>query len=213
MRRFEPADTPYHPSEELRQIDYRMTTLIQKRLSLSDCEQKPDTDTLKEWLGSDHKSVMLAHFLFRLISRGDELGPAVTAAKNEMVTAAESLMLETRWPGYRILLTHVEHYSTFSLVYSQLNADQSINGGAAIRILLDIKGVDASFVVEGHEMSGQGNRLYVVWNIAPRLPYPGDQLTWSLISTEKSLFPFPDNIESITLEPPHPLTFRPSSAS
>ena len=39
MRRFDPEDTPYHPSEELRQIDYRMTTLIQKRLSLSDCKQ------------------------------------------------------------------------------------------------------------------------------------------------------------------------------
>ena len=107
---------------------------------------------MKEWLRSDHKSVMIAHILFRLISRADELGPAVTASKNETVTAAESLMFETRWPGYRLLLTHIEHYSTFSLVHSQLNADQWIDGGEAIRILLDIKGADASFVVEGHEM-------------------------------------------------------------
>ena len=118
-------------------------------------------------------------------------------------------MLETQWEGNRLLLTHALHYSSYSLVYSRLSSDHPLEG-TPLDILLQIDGIETDFNIKGQEGSATAEKkLDIVWHINPRLPVQTDQLTWSLIPAQDSLFPHSERIEPLKLQPPHPLTFRP----
>ncbi|PSR26841.1 MAG: hypothetical protein C7B47_09625 [Sulfobacillus thermosulfidooxidans] len=201
-----PGDTPYDPSDELRQIDQQIVQLIQRRKTCQDFENIPNVETLHQWLGEDNDAVARSLWIFRMLGNPD-LEKAPEILEPELPLDAESLMLEVEWDHYRLLLTHTIRYQEYSLVLSYLTSQQAIEQGI-LQVTLQIAGDSRNYHVKGQSMTSNNQFMFIEWLIRPALPQRAKNLTWSVVPSEKPIFNirFP---EMTVLRPSSPLNFVP----